>query len=455
MAESDRERARRVLEALRALPPGTLDTALAHAYGDDATRLAAVRAALSSADPEAALAEALGSVVRGGPSEHFLVDLVREAKGAARDVTRAPGQLNDLARARRELAFVGRAVREVTVDGELRAVLDDALSLLGDAGPFAAVKSAIAAASDAQHLLADIARGTAAPDEVRAGIEALHAAKATVEAARDQLAGASHLIEVARQFAVDHGDTDAEARLAVAEAALAEGRPGRRERWQAAFDKAIDAQLLPLARAAATRVQMFAMAAGEQQPIVDVAHRLAALARTEGDQATLLEALGDQALALAQLGQAERARQSVLDAKAVAGDEAMAVLRTSLLDAQVSELLGDAAAARKLLRQVMQYGRDVPGSTHLIGWAALHLGRLEAAHGQRFQAGQNLELAQQVGQASGDDALFGLAVQARIEHAADRATAERLLASVAGAPQAIRDELRATFERVWDSAPRG
>lgn len=455
MAESDRERARRVLEALRALPPGTLDTALAHAYGDDATRLVAVRAALSSADPEAALAAVLGSVVRGGPSEHFLGDLVREANGASRDVSRAAGQLHDLARARRDLAFVGREVREVTVDEGLRAVLDDALSLLGDAGPFAAVKSAIAAASDAQHLLEDVARGTSAPEEVRAGIEALRAARTTIEVAREQLAGASHLIEVARQFAVEHGDTDAEARLAVAEAALAEGRPGSRERWQAAFDKAIDAQLLPLARAAATRVQMFAMAAGERQPILDVAHRLAALARTEGDQATLLEALGDQALALAQLGQAERARQLVLDAKAVAGDEAMAVLRTSLLDAQVSELIGDAAAARKLLRQVMQYGRDVPGSTHLIGWAALHLGRLEAAHGQRFQAGQNLELAQQVGQAWGDDALFGLAVQARIEHAADRAAAERLLASAASAPPAVRDELRATFERAWGSAPRG
>ncbi|HEU4612128.1 MAG TPA: hypothetical protein VFS15_08625, partial [Kofleriaceae bacterium] len=379
MAQSDRERARRILEALRALPSGTLDTALAHAYGSDAVRLAAVRAALADPDPEAALAAALRDVVHAGPSERMLADLGREANASANDVSRATRQLGELARAQRELSFVGRTVRDVTPDPELRGVLDEVLSLLGDAGPFAAVKSAVAAASEAHHLLADIARGNATPDEVRVGLDGLRTARSALDAARDQLADVSRVIDAARRFAAEHGDSDAEARLAVAEAALAEGRPDSLQRWQAAFDKAIDAQLLPLARAAATRIQLLAIAAGEREPIIDVANRLAALARTEGDQATLLEALGDQALALAQLGQAERARQSVLDAKAVAGDEAMAVLRTSLLDAQVSELLGDAAAARKLLRQVMQYGRDVPGSTHLIGWAALHLGRLEAA----------------------------------------------------------------------------
>ncbi len=455
MAESDRERARRVFEALRALPPGTLDAALAHAYGGDAVRLAAVRAALADPDPVAALAAALRDVVHAGPSEPLVNDLVREATRAASEVARAAEQLDELARTRRELAFVGRAVRDVTVDRDLRAVLDEAMSLLDDAGPFAVVKSAIAAANDARRMLPDIARGKATPDAVGAGMHGLRAARTAVDAARDQLAGASHLIDVARRVAVEHDDVDAQARLAVAEAVLTEDRPGSRERWQAAFDRSIDAQLLSLARAAARRVQLLAVAATDRQSIVEIAQRLAALARMKGDHAAVFEALGDQALVVAQLGDGERARHLVSDAKAVAGDDTMSVLRASLLDAQVSELLGDAAAARKLLREIMQYGRDVPESLHLIGWAALHLGRLEAGHGQRFQAGQNLELAQEIGQTSGDDALFALAAQARIEAAKNRDAAERVLASAASAPAAIVDELRGAFVRRWGSGPQG
>jgi len=97
----------------------------------------------------------------------------------------------------------------------------------------------------------------------------------------------------------------------------------------------------------------------------------------------------------------------------------------------------------------MDAARDTDGLGHELGWAALHLGRLEAAGGQRFRASQDLELAQQIGQAAGDVPLYALAVRARIDLAPDRSAAEAVLGEASGVAATVRIELRRHLDVRW------
>jgi hypothetical protein len=451
--ESDRERARGILIAVRALPPGVLDAAIAAARGPDAEQLAAVRAALGASDPEAELVLALGNVTTRSADPATLVPAVAShAARAAEQAAAVRGSLDDMLAGQRALGAIGAAAREGIRDADpaLAALLDETLGALGEHGPFAAVKAAVISVGGVQDLVADVEAGPPDPGTLalRAGELRRHRdAIVDASAALHRIPG---LIAAARAYASGADDRASEARLAVAEAALRDREPGTAARWATAFDLSTAAALLPLARAAAARIEIAAAAEGTLEPIVRTSAQIARLASQLGDVDAELAAVGDEALAWAWLdGGGARAEELVERAYELAGDDRKRGLSASLLEGQVLELRGDAAAARKRFREIMQHGRDIDGSAHVIGWAALHLGRLEAAMGHSFRAGQDLELAQQIGDAAGDHALFALASGARLDQCADRAAAEAVLASAESAPRALRAELRRRFDRRW------
>lgn len=408
---TERERARQILTELRALAPGVLDAAAAHASGRDAEQLAAVRAALSADDPESALVAVLPTLSPPASREGVIAGLIEQAKAASAQVEQLDATVL-ATKARRDLAFVGHTIKAHVTDRSLATILQQALDLLGEDGPFAAVKATVAAARDAEQLLAMFAAGQPDADTVARNVASLRDAKATLGAQREKLQKLPQVIAAARTFAAEKGNLDADARLAIAEAVLCDRLAGSDERWRVAFERALAAENVGLARAAARRVEFYAVATGAAQPILDTAERLARLAAATGDVDTQLEALGDQALMLARRDSAAAVGLTE-QLRSVAGDDPLRLLRAAFVTGQVHELIGDGATARSTFRRVMRVGADVEGAAHLLGWTALHLGRLEAGHGQTFQARQNLEFAEQVGRAANDDALVELAVDAR------------------------------------------
>ena len=211
---------------------------------------------------------------------------------------------------------------------------------------------------------------------------------------------------------------------------------------------ALEARLLPEARRAANRIEAAAIAAGRLDEVAAVAAQITELASQLGERDAELSAIGDHALAVAQLGLAGDARALVAQAHAVSAGDPTRVVRAQLLAGQIAERLGDDAAARIAFRTVTERARAVD-LEHELGWAALHLGRLEAKAGQMFRAGQDLELAQQVGRALADPSLLALATAARIETAADRTVAESLLAHVDSLALDVRAELRRRLDARW------
>ena len=457
-SEHDRARARRILNAVRALPAGVFDAAVAAAPGEEHARLAELRVALEAPDPEAAVAAAMRGVTAASEAERaHVAELLASSTQIAESSGRVGSALGAIRDGREQLVAIGvktRAMAGVEADPALVALLDDALALLRDDTAFAAIENAIAAIADVDRMLAGVS-----PDMdqavATANVAALQRQHAALVEAQRAFARVPALIAEARAQAVSRGDAVHAAQLAVTEAALRDHEPDATDRWRAALDAALDAEQIRLAAAAASRLELAALAAGALAPVIETAPRIAELAAKLGDVDTEIGALGDEALARLQVaGGQERALELLERAHLVAGDDAFRVIRVTLLDAQIQERLGDTARARKLYREIMQYGRDVDGAGHAIGWAALHLGRLEAEMGHTFRAGQDLELAQQIGDAADDPALVALAAGARLALSRDSAEARAIVAAASKAPLAAREELlRRVVERWGKVAP--
>ena len=444
MAEKndDRERARRVLAALRTLPDGALEAALGSSLDDNAELLARVRAALASPDPEAALADALHGITDIGVPALDPQNALAAGHAIAMTGERLRGSLATLAAGQRELAAIGDTVLvdALATDPTLVPLVEDALALLGDDGPFSALRAAIEALGGIGDVFAAIQRG----DSPARSIAKLRVDRDAVLAAAPKLAEVPALLARAIEHARVRGDRAATARLAIAYAAMHDDDGA----WRDALELAIEAKLLGEARRAATRIEATAIAAGKLDDVAHVAEQIADLARGLGESDVELAAVGDRALVLAQLGLAGDARAQVARAKAIADGDSKREVRAHLLAGQVDERLGDDAAARIAFRKVTERARDA-ALEHELGWAALHLGRLEAAAKQMFRAGQDLELAQQIGRATGDPSLLALAVAARIDVAADRGAAEHVLAHEATIAPDVRAELARRLDARW------
>lgn len=452
-SERDRERARRILNAVRALPAGVFDAAVSAAPGQDRARLAQLRVALEAPDPEAAVAAVMrGATTTSDEERAHVQDLLAVSTKIAETGGRVGGALESIRDGRERLVAIGeqtRAAAAADADPGLVALLDDALAMLRNDAPFAAIENAIASIADVDRMLAG-ASADMDPAAATANVAALHRQHAALVEAQRAFARVPSLLADARAQAVSRGDALHAAQLAVTEAALRDHEHDAADRWRAALDAALEAEQLRLAAAAASRLELAALAAGALAPVIEIAPRIAELAAKLGDADTEIGALGDEALARLQVeGGQERALELLERAHLVAGDDALRVIRVSLLDAQIQERLGDTARARKLYREIMQYGRDVDGAGHAIGWAALHLGRLEAQLGHTFRAGQDLELAQQIGDAADDPALVSLAAGARLALARDHAEARAILAAASKAPQAAREELTRRMIDRW------
>jgi len=447
--DRDRERARRVLDALRALPPGALDTVAKTAQGANAVLLAQVQAALATSDPEASLAMVLQNIdpeVASGLLDPRI--LFASARSITDAVAPVRAELEAIAEGQRALIAEGERVRDMALsrDPTLVPLVEAAIDLLCDDTMFAVLREAVEALGGVGELVDALARGKASPAELAGRMGELRRHRDHLQHAMALLADVPALLATAAAEARKRGDLATAAKLAVAEAAL---RGDDQARWRDALELALASAQLPQARAAAARVELAAAAAGRLDEVAATAGRLAELALQQGNADIELSAVGDLALACSQLpGRTDEARLAVERALALAAGDPVREVRVQLLAGQVAERVGDAPAARRALRKVMERARDV-GLDHELGWASLHLGRLEAEAGQSFRAGQDLELAQHIGKSLADPALFALALGARVEVAPDRAAAERLLRDAAEAPAAVQQELRRRIEARW------
>jgi tetratricopeptide (TPR) repeat protein len=441
--KQDRERARRVLDLVRRLPDGVLDAALgAITVGPHARLLASVRAALQAPDPEAALADALHDIPEIDTADANMPSM-DEGKRIAAAVDPIRAVLGELSAGRKALAELGDTVLldALAMDTRLVPLLEDAVALLGDDGPFSALRSAVHALDQMTSIFAAIERGDAS---VSARLGALRADRDAISRAMAQLADVPALVAQALEHARIVGDRAAVARLAIASAALR----GDLASWREALEHALDAQLLPEVQRAASAIEAAAIESGELDELAGVAARVAELAVELGDRDVTLSALGNRALALAQLGRTDDASAELERALAIAKGNGAREVRAQLLAGQVSERLGDASAARIAFRKVTERAQSV-GLEHELGWAALHLGRLEAKAGQMFRAGQDLGLANDVARAYGDQSLLALAAAARIENAPDRTAAEAALVQAGGVGAAILAELQRRLDARW------
>lgn len=455
----ERARARRVLAAVRGLPPEVLEIAATTAPPDSAALIAAVRRALAAPDPEATLAEELRGVELDHPAVLRAAGALEDAPLAqaarwAAEVEPARASIDAVLAGRAQILLHAADARAGAADDPaLARLVDHSVALLGDHGPFVALKHALASARELQDGLSRLADGRLDPAELARRAAELRTQRDAVAAAAAQLSRIPELVATARAYAASQSDVGAVAQLAVADAALRATEPGAEVRWRDALDAALVADDLVLARQAATRVELHAAAEGRLDAIAETAARVAELAARAEDAEAELAATGDQALALAQLPDgADQASALVAHAYALAEGDPILMARASLLEGQVLERFGDASGARRAFRQVMDLAREVDDIGHELGWAALHLGRLEGAAGQPFRASQDLELAQQLGQAAGDLTLFALAAAARIDLAADRRAAEVVLGEAHAAPVSVQAELRARIDERWPSA---
>ena len=450
--EGERERGRRLLAAIRGLSPGVLEALAGNAPAPTAALIDAIQKALSSPDPEAALAEAMRGVT--GVSEPAIRAsrvVLEEASELATQVTPIRSALEAVIAGRDQFAAGAReAIAGLPEDPERAAMVERALALLGDDAPFAALRGALDAVHGIERTFAELARGEVEPAALARSAAELRAQRDALVTVRDELARVPGLLSEARALAEQAGDAAGPARLAAAEAALRDREPGSEARWQDVLKLAREAKLLPVAREAAMQIAVAAAARGAFDAVASAAAAVSALAAEQGDVAVELATLGDEALARARmLGGGERARELVARARELARGDGVREVRVRLLEGMVHEHLGDAAAARLAFRKVMDGARQVDGLGDELGWAALHLGQLEAAAGQRVRAAQDLELAQQVGRAAQDARLYLLAMSARLELAADRREAEDLVADLDADPAPLRAAVRRMLDARW------
>ncbi len=436
-------RARSVLAALGATPPEALRAAARASPAPIQAMLEGVANALESDDPEAAL----GAVLQGSAADttdaQKLLGALSSLLGTQLDVlsataTAAEAPLAQADSARR--ALLGAKLQKPeegapAADIALAALLERALDIAGDEAPVRAVRSALlesrALAAIAKDVLESARRDPERAGDAAATLEArvrgLQRALADAETAAAGLARVPALVAEFKALAEARGELGAVAELSLVEAGLQErllglGDPGVQARWQSTFDAAVRAGQVPLARAAAQRLQIVAIERGDIARVAVLAHRTADLARDQGDLRAEVLARLEEAMALARLPEhRDDARRLLTEAIATAEahGEALLLARARLTHGQLLEHLGDLAGARAAYRALLSASKQDPSAPREVGRAALHLGQLELAD-QPSLAHKNLRLAQAIGRQIGEWLLYGPAVVALIEHFTER-----------------------------------
>lgn len=436
---SDTERARRVLDALGATSPDQLRAAAAVSPAPVAGLLAGVADALESPDPAAALARVMGGAAADTAGAAKLLHLLSGVLGAELDTvaataTAAEGPLAEVDEVRR--AFVARGGPPEGADAELARLMERALDIAGDEAPVRAVRSALAETRSLAEVTKDVL------DEARRDPDKAAQAAATLEArvkglekalghAEDAVAGVAKVLPLVsdlRALAETRGRHDAAAQLALVQAGLEErmrglGDAGVQARWQAVFDAAERAGLVPLARTAGQRLQMVAIERGDLTRVAVLAHRTADLARARGDVRAEVFARLEEVVALARLpDHRDDARAMIGDviARAEQTGERLLAARARLTQGQLLEQLGDTAAARVVYRDLLTAAKADPSFPREVGRAALHLGRLELANNQPAAGRKHLTLALVIARNLGEWLLYAPTNVALIEHHADR-----------------------------------
>ncbi|MES2638683.1 MAG: hypothetical protein V4850_04355 [Myxococcota bacterium] len=472
---STEPRARRVLDALGGTSPEALRAAARVSPAPIQTMLEAVADALDSADPEAAL----GAVMQGSAADtteaQKLLGALSALLGTQLDTITATAVAAEEPLAQVEAARRALLAAKVPTPPEgapeadvaLAALLARALDIAGDEAPVRAVRSALAESRSLAAIAKDVLDGARRDPEraahaaatLEARVRGLERALADAETAAAGLARVPALVAEFRALAEARGELGAVAELALVEAGLQErlhglGDTGVQARWQATFDAAVRAGQVPLARAAAQRLQMVAIERGDIARVAVLAHRTADLARDHGDVRAEVFARLEEVMALARLPEhRDDAKMLVAEVitRAEASGEALLAARARLTRGQLLEHLGDAAGARAAYRALLAAAKADSSYPREVGRAALHLGRLELAD-QPARARKDLGLAQVLGRRMGEWLLYGPAVVALIEHYTehdDRAPVGPLLRELAvEAPRIGGADGQRAFEHV-------
>lgn len=228
--------------------------------------------------------------------------------------------------------------------------------------------------------------------------------------------------------------------------------PSAQRLWRQALDAAVQQRDGGRAWVAGKHVQAEGVLRADWALVALVAHQVADLHPEESERAQLARL--EEALALSRISKhremAGRIATHVLNGakRAPAAHQA----RLWLMAAQVSELLGEDTEAIHRLRAALEHSQGGPAD--VMGRAALHLGRLEAAAGHKHQAHQALELAWRVAGTTGDWGLFSAAAPAWIEHLrglgevdAAREALQRAVTLIDTTPYGA--EFRAEAQRRW------
>lgn len=228
--------------------------------------------------------------------------------------------------------------------------------------------------------------------------------------------------------------------------------PSAQRLWRQALDAAVQQRDGARAWAAGKHVQAEGVLREDWALVALVAHQVADLHPEESERAQLARL--EEALALARISKHREMAGRIASHVLIGAQRATRVhqARLWLMAAQVSELLGEDIEAIHRLRAALEHSKGGPAD--VMGRAALHLGRLEAAAGHKHQARQALELAWRVAGTTGDYSLFSAAAPAWIEHLraagetdAAREALQRAVTLIDTTPYGA--EFRAEAQRRW------
>jgi tetratricopeptide (TPR) repeat protein len=440
VTDAAEERARQILAALGGASAADLRAAATGLPEEAGDLLMQVAWAVEQADPALALATVLGEP--DAASEADQRSARADVRQVADNLARLLGpRLARLHRGVAELEAGADALDAVRPDltvpedvpPDVAAVLQRALDAAGDAAPIKAVRAALAETRNIGLVIGDLFEGARRdPDKLATSLPALEARiRALQRAQSDAQAAAARLPDVAalaaalRAIAEARGELVAVAQLSLVEAGLAErtrglGDPVAVARWDAVFEAAVRAELVPLARAAAQRLQVVAVDGEDFARVAVLAHRTGDLARAQSDAAAEAWARMEESLALARLPEHhDMARTIADDAVTLAAGTGSAQLhaRARLSRGQVLEQLGDFPAARSAFRRVLEDARTDTSFGREVAFAALHLGRLELDH-QPHSGVKTLDFARELARRGGEWLIYGPAVVALLEHLA-------------------------------------
>lgn len=448
MASDPTGRARAMLDALASLSDEQLAQVADGIGGPSGALLRGLLEARHAPQPEQAVVRLMSGL--GGADVQDLQARVRTLSQGMLDVPTIPGDgagLDFDPAQRAALAEAGWQVRAQVQDPALAELLDRGLALLDADGPLGRAAAGAAEVQRAQDTLREVAGSLLRDPQSPVAAGALPASLSALREQRDRLRGIQQelgqvgaLLDGMAELARQAGRPADVARLAVARAELLERLDAPSAQVDAALDAAlgaaVDAQDLALARRVGRRVQLRAANGGALQPVADVADRIAALARSTGDLTVEVGALGEAAVALSQLPGGEdaaRARSAAALHAAEGSDRSAVRAQARLVQGQVLEKLGDLAGARGAFRQLMRDAVQDPSFPYELGWAALHLGRLERDAGQLSRGRQDLSLAAAVGGKARDWLLYALSCRALFElaqQAGDDGLARKVLADL-------------------------